>query len=233
MATDILQLLHNANWRGCSWWGCGGCRPRPLRWSCPRRGCRWGRGWCRRGRCRGRGAASRRGPRPPPATLYIQEILLLLDTSFNYLESSSDSINQENKICSNFVGVHLNCCWELRRPAATCCWLLTLSFCTFFILQHEQTLGTHCQHKLQPGPYIIHILMFLSAYSPPHPNSINFRAALAPDFIIGPLCLLELQTIHQFSQSRRWPLLGHSPGWKHLQVLSHLWREIWTPTQRS
>ena len=38
------------------------------------------------------------------------QILLQLDTSFNYLESSSDSINQENKICSNFVGVHLNCC---------------------------------------------------------------------------------------------------------------------------
>ena len=33
---------------------------------------------------------------------------------------------------------------------------------------------------------------------------------------------VELQTIHRFSQSRRRPLLGPSPGWKRLLVLSHL-----------
>ena len=33
---------------------------------------------------------------------------------------------------------------------------------------------------------------------------------------------LELQTIHQFSKSRRRALLGPSPGWKHLLALSHL-----------
>ena len=49
-------------------------------------------------------------PRQQHCRYKRSEILLQLDTSFNYLESSSDSINQENKICSNFVGVHLNCC---------------------------------------------------------------------------------------------------------------------------
>ena len=34
--------------------------------------------------------------------------------------------------------------------------------------------------------------------------------------------VLELQTIHRFSQSRRRPLLGPSPGWKCLLALLHL-----------
>ena len=34
--------------------------------------------------------------------------------------------------------------------------------------------------------------------------------------------VIELQTIHQFSQSRRRPLIGPSPGWKCLLALSHL-----------
>ena len=34
--------------------------------------------------------------------------------------------------------------------------------------------------------------------------------------------VIELQTIHQFSQSRGRPLLGPSPGWKCLLALSHL-----------
>ena len=43
-----------------------------------------------------------------------------------------------------------------------------------------------------------------------------------PDPALSSTLQIELQTIHRFSQSRRRLLLGPSPGWKHLLVLSHL-----------